>query len=177
MYVCPSKCPTSVSHSVKTWQDRNQPIDMSGRCWIWLGWRGFEPPHGGTKNRCLTAWLHPNEPARLARQKPYGGTTLTGKDPARGRALFSGLCASVQVAINLTGSSFRAKSPPTPSGGVTALDARVAHAACLTPDTVTLRLCSPVASHRANPRPADATAGPQVRRRPGTPRIARSQLQ
>ena len=20
---------------------------------------GFEPPHGGTKNRCLTAWLHP----------------------------------------------------------------------------------------------------------------------
>lgn len=20
---------------------------------------GFEPPHGGTKNRCLTAWRHP----------------------------------------------------------------------------------------------------------------------
>ena len=20
---------------------------------------GFEPPHGDTKNRCLTAWLHP----------------------------------------------------------------------------------------------------------------------
>ena len=22
---------------------------------------GFEPPHGDTKNRCLTAWLHPNK--------------------------------------------------------------------------------------------------------------------
>lgn len=21
---------------------------------------GFEPPHGGIKIRCLTAWLHPN---------------------------------------------------------------------------------------------------------------------
>ena len=25
-----------------------------------FGVGGFEPPHGGTKNRCLTAWLHPN---------------------------------------------------------------------------------------------------------------------
>lgn len=23
---------------------------------------GFEPPHGGTKNRCLTAWRHPRIP-------------------------------------------------------------------------------------------------------------------
>ena len=22
---------------------------------------GFEPTHGDTKNRCLTAWLHPND--------------------------------------------------------------------------------------------------------------------
>ena len=25
------------------------------------GVAGFEPAHGDTKNRCLTAWLHPNE--------------------------------------------------------------------------------------------------------------------
>ena len=24
------------------------------------GVAGFEPAHGDTKNRCLTAWLHPN---------------------------------------------------------------------------------------------------------------------
>jgi hypothetical protein len=24
------------------------------------GMGGFEPPHDGIKNRCLTAWLHPN---------------------------------------------------------------------------------------------------------------------
>ena len=24
-----------------------------------FGVEGFEPPHGGTKNRCLTAWRHP----------------------------------------------------------------------------------------------------------------------
>lgn len=24
------------------------------------GVEGFEPSHGDTKNRCLTAWLHPN---------------------------------------------------------------------------------------------------------------------
>gem|GEM_PF-4535734 len=26
---------------------------------ILAGVGGFEPPYGGTKNRCLTAWLHP----------------------------------------------------------------------------------------------------------------------
>lgn len=26
---------------------------------------GFEPGNGGTKNRCLTAWLHPNYYLRL----------------------------------------------------------------------------------------------------------------
>ncbi len=25
-----------------------------------VGMGGFEPPHDGIKNRCLTAWLHPN---------------------------------------------------------------------------------------------------------------------
>ena len=25
------------------------------------GVAGFEPAHGDTKNRCLTAWLHPNK--------------------------------------------------------------------------------------------------------------------
>ena len=25
------------------------------------GVAGFEPAHGDTKNRCLTAWLHPND--------------------------------------------------------------------------------------------------------------------
>ena len=25
------------------------------------GMAGFEPAHGDTKNRCLTAWLHPNK--------------------------------------------------------------------------------------------------------------------
>lgn len=26
----------------------------------YIGVEGFEPPRGGTKNRCLTAWLHPS---------------------------------------------------------------------------------------------------------------------
>ena len=29
------------------------------------GVAGFEPAHGGTKNRCLTAWLHPNDEQTL----------------------------------------------------------------------------------------------------------------
>ena len=29
------------------------------------GVAGFEPAHGGTKNRCLTTWLHPIEPGAL----------------------------------------------------------------------------------------------------------------
>jgi hypothetical protein len=32
---------------------------------------GFEPGNGGTKNRCLTAWRHPNWSARIA--KHHGG--------------------------------------------------------------------------------------------------------
>ena len=28
---------------------------------------GFEPPHGDTKNRCLTAWLHPNNMMQKAK--------------------------------------------------------------------------------------------------------------
>ena len=28
--------------------------------WFVAGAEGFEPPYGGTKTRCLTAWLRPN---------------------------------------------------------------------------------------------------------------------
>ena len=31
--------------------------------WFVAGAEGFEPPYGGTKTRCLTAWLRPNETA------------------------------------------------------------------------------------------------------------------
>ena len=30
---------------------------------ILAGAEGFEPSHGGTKNRCLTAWLRPSKSA------------------------------------------------------------------------------------------------------------------
>ena len=30
------------------------------------GVAGFEPAHAGTKNRCLTAWLHPSNERRYS---------------------------------------------------------------------------------------------------------------
>ena len=36
---------------------------------------GFEPTHGGTKNRCLTTWLHPNA---LPRIYPHPVSLSTG---------------------------------------------------------------------------------------------------
>ena len=37
---------------------------------------GFEPPHGDTKNRCLTAWLHPND------DRSGRGTLCNGEEPS-----------------------------------------------------------------------------------------------
>ena len=34
-----------------------------------IGVEGFEPPHGGTKNRCLTAWRHPINSASISQQR------------------------------------------------------------------------------------------------------------
>ena len=31
---------------------------------------GFEPAYGGTKNRCLTAWLHPNDAPNITDLSP-----------------------------------------------------------------------------------------------------------
>lgn len=56
------------------------------------GVAGFEPAHGGTKNRCLTAWLHPNtgalERAVGALYSGVGGDVkgaLAGRCTARGQ--------------------------------------------------------------------------------------------
>jgi hypothetical protein len=40
------------------------PVGCSGQFWEELaGVVGFEPTVRGTKNRCLTTWLHPNRDA------------------------------------------------------------------------------------------------------------------
>ena len=44
-----------------------KPPHLKGS-WLKLaGAAGFEPAHGGTKNRCLTAWLRPTVETQLAR--------------------------------------------------------------------------------------------------------------
>tara|TARA_B100000282_G_scaffold207925_1_gene152866 strand:+ start:1503 stop:1748 length:246 start_codon:yes stop_codon:yes gene_type:complete len=40
------------------------------------GVAGFEPAHGDTKNRCLTAWLHPNRRYGFL-CKPKGATKIS----------------------------------------------------------------------------------------------------
>jgi hypothetical protein len=35
--------------------------------YVLAGVLGFEPRDGGTKNRCLTAWLYPNTLVKLAK--------------------------------------------------------------------------------------------------------------
>ena len=37
-----------------------------------FGAEGFEPPHGGTKNRCLTAWRRPKRGAFSSQVEPLG---------------------------------------------------------------------------------------------------------
>ena len=40
---------------------------LAERRTAWLGREGFEPPHGGIKIPCLTAWLRPNRPSGMRR--------------------------------------------------------------------------------------------------------------
>jgi hypothetical protein len=40
-------------------ESRNDPVGAKSLNRL-AGAGGFEPPHGGTKIRCLTAWLRPN---------------------------------------------------------------------------------------------------------------------
>ena len=46
-------------------RELHSPTDLTrSNSWeseLVAGVAGFEPAHGGTKNRCLTAWLHPNK--------------------------------------------------------------------------------------------------------------------
>src|SRR5580700_8117853 len=44
-----------------------------------IGVEGFEPPHGGTKNRCLTAWRHPKISINLNPPPKYFAMTGVGK--------------------------------------------------------------------------------------------------
>ena len=37
----------------------NYERELLNRVVMMAGVDGFEPPHDGIKNRCLTAWLHP----------------------------------------------------------------------------------------------------------------------
>lgn len=40
----------------------NYERELLNRVVMMAGVDGFEPPHDGIKNRCLTAWLHPKIP-------------------------------------------------------------------------------------------------------------------
>ncbi len=74
--VSPSTAEHIACRSNATGRQRASRFRMSE---IWggmAGAAGFEPAHGGTKNRCLTAWLRPNRPHRLAGSAGGGNRTL-----------------------------------------------------------------------------------------------------
>ena len=50
---------TSVASASCEEPANNRNEDVSAMKFLKFGVEGFEPPHGGTKNRCLTAWRHP----------------------------------------------------------------------------------------------------------------------
>src|SRR5690606_33446597 len=63
----PSRDPDMVE---TPWELTPAPGDL-----LLAGAAGFEPAHGGTKNRCLTAWLRPN----FRCERVYSGSPLIGK--------------------------------------------------------------------------------------------------
>ena len=63
---CPSRqCPGSAGLSGE------MTIGLGFREWL-AGAGGFEPPHGGIKIRCLTAWRRPNAALSGCRSRPAG---------------------------------------------------------------------------------------------------------
>src|SRR6202167_2425915 len=68
------------------------------------GGEGFEPPYGGIKTRCLTAWRHPNleinhQRARTAEAQP--AATLSSKGESfNPRAKNASICAGASRAIS-----------------------------------------------------------------------------
>src|SRR5580693_6710638 len=45
------------------------------------GVEGFEPPYGGIKTRCLTAWRHPN--LKINRRRTPGVARSAGRQPLK----------------------------------------------------------------------------------------------
>src|SRR5690242_3198454 len=71
---------------------------------------GFEPPHGGIKIRCLTAWLRPNassdgRPAGRRHAEHNGARLTDQRSPRHGAARSDGLVLSHRIMCMMTPSA------------------------------------------------------------------------